>query len=221
MNVFTATARPTMQPTRRPVPFPDRRAGRAFSNRFQEVLSEALRRAVDEVIPPENRHTFYHGREWTQRRPDGTDVTISVEPHTTETILTLDDVIAAKLSALPEQVASIVEQMRREFMRTMYARVSASVEEVGNVVDAKGKPLTEAFLEMLRKIQFGVNRKGEVSRPQMHMHPDVTAKFVKALEDAGEEFEAKVARLTEEKEAEALARERECVARFKKRTNGA
>jgi hypothetical protein len=108
--------------------------------------------------------------------------------------------------------------MRSDFMRTMYDHISKSVEEVGNVVDAKGKPPTEAFLEMLRKIEFGVNRKGEVTRPEMH---NVSPQFVKALDDAGAEFEAEVARLTEAKEAQALAREGERVGRFKKRTNGA
>jgi hypothetical protein len=208
-----------MSQQRRRVPFPDRQPSRAFNDRFERVLEEAHRMSVDEMIPPENRHIFYHGRGWTQQRPDGTELTTQVEAHTAETTLKFDDLIGAKLSVLSEQVASVTEQMRGEFMRSVYARVSESVEQVGNVVDAKGKAPPEAFLEMLQKIEFGVNRKGEVTRPEMHMPPDVVPKFVKALEDAGEEFEAEVARLMAEKEAHALKRERERVARFKKRTN--
>lgn len=210
-----------MPPTRRPVPFPDRQAGKAFNERYQQVVREALRNAVDQIIPPENSHTLYHGRGWTQQRPDGTEVTGQIEAHTAETILKFDDVIGAKLSAVPEQVTSIVQQMRDEFQRTMYARISEAVEEVGNVVDAKGKPPTEAFLEMLRKLEFGVDRKGEVTRPEMHMHPDTIRTFVKGLEDGGAEFKAEVTRLTQEKGAQALAREKERVGRFKKPTDGA
>jgi len=104
-------------------------------------------------------------------------------------------------------------------MQTLYQTVPEAVEEVGNVVDAKGKTTTGAFLEMLRKIEFGVDRKGEVTRPEIHTHPDNAPKFLKALEDAGPEFGAEVERLMAEREAEALERERVRKTRFKKRAD--
>jgi hypothetical protein len=110
--------------------------------------------------------------------------------------------------------------MESGFMRTLYETVSSAVQEVGNVVDAKGKPTPDVFLEMLRKIEFGVNRRGEVTRPEIHVHPETAPGLIKALEDAGPAFQAEVDRLTAEKEAEALAREARRKARFKTRSEG-
>src|SRR4051812_39942287 len=102
-------------------------------------------------------------------------------------------------------------------MRGLYETVSEAVEQVGNVVSGKGKPKPEAILKALRKIEFGVNRKGEVTRPEIHLHPDQVPEFVKAVQEAGPEFNAEVNRVTAEKDAAALAREAERKARFKKR----
>jgi hypothetical protein len=205
-----------MPAARRRVPFPDRTAARGFNDTFRETVNEALRQAVEEMIAPENQHAFYHGRGWTQRRPDGSEMTGEVEAHTAETTLAFKDVVTARFSALPDQISSIVSQMRDGFMATMYARVSEGVERVGNVVNAKGKDPMGAFLEMLRKIEFGVNRQGEVTRPQIHP-PEAAQRFAKAMENASSELREEVARLIAEKDVEALAREKERLARFKER----
>ena len=102
-------------------------------------------------------------------------------------------------------------------MRTLYETVSSAVEEVGNVVDAKGKPTPDAFLEMLSKIEFGVDRKGEVTRPEVHLAPEAVPKFMKALEDAGPAFRSQVDQLIAAKEIAALAREKERKSRFRRR----
>ena len=201
-------------------PFPDKRAARAFDSKFTDLVRELLRRVVDARLPPENTQIFYHGRGWTQRRADGSEMTGGVKAHRAEIELRFEDVVGGRLSAVAEQAGSIVEQMEAGFMRTLYETVTTAVEEVGNVVDAKGKPLTAVFLETLRKIEFGVDRRGEVTRPEIHVHPETAGKVMKALEDAGPEFEAEVTRLMAEKETEALARERERKGRFKERTEG-
>lgn len=201
----------------RRVPFPDRQGGKAFNMSYKEHVIQLLRRVVDTRIPPENAHTFYHGGGWTQRRSDGSEMRTEVEAHSAETLLKFDDVVGGKLSAIPELIQSIVGQMEDQFMRTLYARISEGVKEVGNVVDAKGKTTPEAYLEMLRKIEFGVNRKGEVTRPEIHVHPETAPKLIKALEEAGPEFQVEVDRLMTAKEGEALAREKERKARFKNR----
>ena len=204
-----------MRHERRRVPFPDREDGRAFYTAFKELVVQLIRRVVDSHIPPENAHMFYHGSAWRQRRSDGTEMTSDVEAHTAETMLKFDDVVRGRLSAIPEQIQSILGQVESSFMKMFYARISEAVEQVGNVVDAKGKPPTETYIEMLQKIQFGVNRKGEVTRPQIHAHPNTAPKLHQALEQAGPEFHAEVDRLMAAKEAEALAREKERKARFK------
>lgn len=209
-----------MTPARRLVPFPDRKAGRAFNNKFTELVKQLLRRVVDSRISPENAHAFYHGQGWTQRRSDGSDMTTAVKGHSAETELKFDDVVGGKVFAITEQIRSIIAQMEDGFMRSLYETVSEAVEEVGNVVDAKGKPPTEAYLEMLRMIEFGVNRKGEVTRPEIHTDPETAPKLMKALEDAGPEFHAEVDRVMAEKDADALFREEKRKARFKGRAEG-
>lgn len=204
--------------TRRPVPFPDWRGGRTFNAKFQELVGEMLRRMVDAHIPPENTHSFHHGTGWIQRREDGSAMSGEVKAHSAESELRFDDVISARLSAVHDQARSVVQQMESGFIRSMYETISTAVEEVGNVIDAKGKPPTEAFLEMLRKIEFGINRDGSVTRPEIHMSPEKAEKFITALEQAGPAFEAEVDRLVTAKEAEAAEREMERRARFKTRS---
>lgn len=205
--------------SRRCLPFPDRRAGLAFNKRFKTLVGELLRQAVAARIPPENTHTFYHGRQWTQRRSDGSEMTGSVQANSATTELRFDAVIEGRLDTIAAQARSIIEQMATHIAQTLYATVSEAVEQAGNVVDAKGKTTPEAFLEMLRKIEFGVNRKGEVTRPELHLHPATLPKVVGALKAAGPDFELEVQRVTAEKEAEALARERQRKSRFKRRTD--
>lgn len=206
-----------MPQSRRPVPFPDHERARAFNSKFQEVAARLLRHAVDVRLPPENSQTFYHGGGWTQQRADGSEMTMAVKAHTAETLLPFEDVIDGKLSAVAVQIRSIIEQMEGSFMRTLYETISEAAEEAGNVVSGKGKPKPETILEALRKIEFGVNRKGEVTRPEIHLHPDQVPEFVKAVEEAGPELQAEIDRVTAEKEAAALAREAERKGRFKKR----
>jgi hypothetical protein len=206
-----------MPPERRRVPFPDRKVGAEFNRKFNELVGRLLRRVVDERIPPENQHKFYHGREWVQKRVDGGEMTGGVNAHTATAQLQFQHVIEGRISAIAEQARSIIEQMQGAFMQTLYTTVQEAVEEVGNVVDAKGKPITVAFLEMLESIEFGVDRRGEVSRPELHANPETAREIAQALEDAGPEFSAEVDRLMTLKETEALAREIERKARFKNR----
>lgn len=200
----------------RKVPFPELRASKAFNDSFSELVNEGCRQLVDDLIPPQNRHTYFHGHGVTQRRADGTPMTTEVIPHRAATTLKLADVIEANLAALPGQALSIVAQLRTSLVNTMYERVAEAAEEAGNVVDAGGKEPTEAVLEMLRKVEFSVTPSGEVSRPSFGP-PEAARKIVAALASAGPEFQAELNRIIAEKDAQALAREQERLARFKVR----
>jgi hypothetical protein len=209
-----------MTTERRRVPFPYKHGAKAFNEQFRTLVAESFRHEVDNVIPPENSHALYHGRNWTEERPDGSEMESKIEEHTTETTLKFDDIIQCRFSVLADQILSIVSQMRDEFMKSLYSRISEGVEQVGNVVDARGMNPADAILAMLRKIEFGVNREGQVSRPEIHLHPDAVEKITEALDNAGPEFKAEVDRVTAEKEAEALKREAARVARFRVRPEG-
>ena len=111
----------------------------------------------------------------------------------------------------------MVEGVHSEFMKMIYQTVHEATERTGNVVDAEqhGSP-AKAFMEMLRKIEFGVDRDGAVSRPQIHLGSEIYEKFTKDIEAQGVEFREKVEELTAAKEAAALEREAKRKARFVK-----
>ncbi len=210
-----ATQQRSAKQPRRRLPFPEYRAASVFNERFTALVGELLRQMVAAQIPPENTHTFYHGRQWTHRRSDGADVTGGVKANSAELELRFDAVVEGSLSTIAAQARAVVEQMQSNFMRMLYETVNDAVEQVGNVVDAAGKPTPEAILEALRKIEFGVNRKGEVTRPSIHVHWDKFPAIMKALHDAGPDFESEVKRVTADKEAEALIREAARKSRFR------
>lgn len=111
----------------------------------------------------------------------------------------------------------MVEGVHSEFMKMMYQTVHEATERTGNVVDAKQHDSpAEAFMEMLRKIEFGVDRDGAVSQPQIHLAPELYEKFVKDIDTQGLEFREKVKELTAAKRAAARKREAKRKARFVK-----
>jgi hypothetical protein len=111
----------------------------------------------------------------------------------------------------------VAETISSEMKKNIYATVSAAADGTGNVVSTKaaGSPAL-AFLEMLRKIEFGVNPKGEVTLPDLHLSPEMGQKMFDDLNSQGPEFRNEVERIKREKALDALQREQARLAKFQK-----
>lgn len=141
--------------------------------------------------------------------------------HTAETNLPFQEIVDNDLDTLARHRNAIVNGLMQEFMRSMYQTIRDSTTKTGNVVDARGGGFkAEQFIEMLEKIEFGVDRDGNVSFPEIHAGPKLLEKMLRELSTQGPEFEKKVHEITKRKSEAALEKEEERKSKFPKHGDG-
>lgn len=188
----------------------------AFDSSSLKMVRNLLEKKREALIPQENIFKYQHGETWLEISPDAASEEASFATHSHEASIPFGRIIDNDLTVIGDYVNDIVESMNEEFSKFMYAKMGEVTSRFGNTVDAKNYASQgEAFLQMLEKIEFGVDREGKVSKPEIHMHPDAFEKFQTGIKAEGDEFEAQVRKLTERKEKEALEREASRVAKFK------
>lgn len=163
-------------------------------------------------IPEHNEFRYAHGRGWGH---PGTPGEGEMQTLSAKMEVGFADLMQGRLEVLPETVQHVAGQMKEHFLRMMYEKVAEGAEQVGNVVSAQDAgSFAAGFMEALRKIEFGVDRNGNVSMPEFHVGPGMADKLIAELEAQPPEFRAAIERLKQEKTDEALRRERERKARF-------
>lgn len=194
--------------------FEMRREAQGFDQALAEVIRSVKRGGVEHMVSEQNIQRFTHGRRWNHRSNphtvDGEMQTISVEGETP-----FAGIVEGDLSLIPRMIRNIAEQMTAAQTRMLYETLTKSCDDHGQTVSASELGNAAAFLAMLRKIEFGVDRDGNVSMPQIHAAPGTAKAMIAALEAQPPEFKAEVERIKAEKSEEALVRERLRLSRFK------
>ncbi len=104
--------------------------------------------------------------------------------------------------------------MHRQFAQMLYSTVGAACDQTGNTVDAKAEgSLENAFMAMMEKVQFSVDKNGKVNLPTL-LPPDTGARMMAALEAASPEYKERLEAIKARKIEEALGREAERKAKF-------
>ena len=196
----------------------------SMTSDFKKAMSEDVATAIKEqrkaVLPGDNVFGYTHGTRWHTRTTDSKDENEinEMQKHSTEVVIPFQDIIDNDLDALARYKSSLVSGMMQELMSVMYQTVSESTKKTGNVVDAKGGGFkAEQFIEMLEKIEFGVDRNGKVSFPEIHAGPELAEKMLKELSSQGPEFEKRVQEITQKKSEAALKSEAERKSKFPSR----
>ncbi len=189
----------------------------AFDKKVGEFIQELIHTRMTQLIPEENTEQFYHGGGWTHQRADGSTHQGSFEESRSQSEVRYEDLIGFRVDVLPRFIEEMAEGIFGAIMSRMYEVAGEAAESVGNVVDGKGKTSAQAFLESLRQIEFGVDRDGHVTMPQLHLHPSVAQKMLDDLNAQGPEFRAEVERVQREKAKAALEREGARLSRYKAR----
>ena len=203
-----------MPDDRRRVPFPYDMELKKFDQAFRDNLRAYLNNKRAEFIPAENVQAYQHGTGWKSGVSD--DVS-ELRSHEHELTVKFDDLIAHDVSSMRKTFLQLADALHGSEMRMMYSIVSKAADAAGNKVSAKSAGShAEAFLEALRRIEFGVDRDGRPSLPQIHASPEMVDAMLKELQNQGPEFEREVERIKQEKIAEAQAREHSRLLRFKR-----
>ena len=187
----------------------------AIRKSFSESVGALARSRVHKIIPEENTRRFIHGAGWSAPASP-TKARDKVMVISDEYISKYADIVENDLSVIPAAIIKIATNMADQQIRNMFQTVSEVCDESGNVVDGAQKPFPEAFLEMLEKIEFGVDKKGEISMPSVFVGPEMAERLVTQLESQPPEYQARAEALIEEKKTAALAAEAERLARFRK-----
>lgn len=196
-------------------PFPfDSEAGLVMQDFGQEVIKQ-LRKSQHAYVDPRNVQRFLHGRSWQSHQSFDPDQISELERHQHQMNIQFEDIMLRRFGVLENTLNELSSEMAETFIRSLYATVSDTCDKYGNVVNG-GKEPARAFVEMLEKIEFGVDRNGNVSMPQIHAGTAAIEAFKLDETMNSIEFGDKVAEIKARKSAEALEKEAARKAKFVK-----
>lgn len=188
----------------------------AFELSVTKLMGMLQERSRATFVSPQNVLRLKHGRHWVhsarEREPDSSMHSIS-----SEWLIPYREIADNDLGLIARSILPVCEEMSRQFAQNMYGVVGAAAERAGNVVDAKAAGSVAASLvEMMSKIELGVDRDGNVSMPQIHVGPEAYDKLVAAMQSMDPAAAAEFERLKQEKSQQALDREAERRAKFRR-----
>jgi len=191
----------------RQIPASRARQAEQFQHALNKFIERIVRDSLAHMIAAENRLRLYHGRSWGGgESTDSSQGTLRLT--SAESAVAFEKVMQNDVQAIQGFLTSIVEQISSGMKKNIYAMVSAAADSTGNAVSARADgSLAQAFLEMLQKIEFRVNAKGEITLPDMHISPEMGRKMLNDLQAQGPEFHREVERIKKEKGLAALQRE--------------
>jgi len=177
-----------------------------------ERMAESQKQLVQTMISPENVLHYSHGSSWKHPAlPNAVDG--EMETHSAEFAMSFRRIVDGDLSVMRESIEKVALQMKRQFAQSVYGLMSETCERSGNTVSTKeAGGLAEAFEHMLQKVEFGVDKKGNVSLPALHVAD--AAPMMAALESQTEQYGARIEALIKAKSESALAEEAARKARF-------
>lgn len=196
-------------------PFSNQKESAAFMRCFALEVNERLKAAQSAFISASNIQSFNHGIQWQSHNSSNPDDVSTMQNVRNEISIEKSDLVRYNIAALEATISGLTGSMASSFAREMYATVEKTCEVNGQTVDGKGKSFGENFLEILEKIEFGVDREGKPVTPAIHIHPD----GYKALKEDptmnDPDIKRRVEELTERKQREAIERERLRLAKYK------
>ena len=145
----------------------------AFQKAFTQELSTKLDAMRAKAISSQNFFRYNHSPRWKYHGPKANDDESSMQLHSVEMGVKFEDVIQGNDGVIGQQITRAVSEFEGQFLSSLYATVSEACDKIGNVVTYKGQlNFPAAFLAMLNKIEFSIDKDGRPSLPQIHLPAD-------------------------------------------------
>lgn len=198
------------------LPFPSIKANQDFQKSFSALVRKVHQNNLYQTLTPRNIHNFAHGSGWRTHSGDESAKELSeIEKHSTEFSLSFTDVVQQNLAVLPRLISDITQSMHSGLMQSMYSKIHQATQQTGNIVTAsQAGSNAKAVIEMLNKIEFGVDENGNVSMPEIHVPSGST--IFEDIEKEGAAFEKEMEEIIERKKISALQKEQDRLSKFKK-----
>ena len=193
--------------------FSDQTGVKGFNLALNKYVVFFQKNAVAQYLSKENTLRLHHGDAWKHpANPEASDG--GMKEHSAFSETKFQDIVDHRLELIGLCVAQLNEEMHRQFTQMMYSTVNEACDRSGNIVEAKGLPITDAFIAMIEKVSFSADRNGVVQFPEIHAHPELAKKMIEAIEAAPPEYKIKLDEVKERKSKEAIEREADRKAKF-------
>lgn len=196
--------------------FDDPAKEQAFEKTLMALVAQMQKQSRQTFVNEQNFLRLNHGGRWVHSASE-CDSDTSMQTISAETSIPFQDIADNDLTLIARTIMPMNEEMDRQFAKFLYGVVGAAAEKVGNVVNAqKGDSISLSMLEIFRKIDFGVDRNGNVTLPQIHVGSEMFERIKKEMDDVPAEISAQIEQVKAEKTRDALAKEAERRAKFKR-----
>jgi hypothetical protein len=201
-----------------PLPFAAEKDSREFLRQLMRCMMRECDARQRKLIPVENMLVFCHGRGWTfqQQGPQGySPGSGSLELQRLEGSVQVDRILANDATVISDFLHDMANAAGKRLEEMIFEEMKAAAEESGNAIPLpKDGRYGDALLQMIKRTELPVRADGTVSRPQLFLQPGMLEKIVNDLAQRGLEFEKQADALWKEKEDQALAREKQRLARY-------
>lgn len=194
------------------IPFSHHEESIIFYNSLQKFIAKKNSKKISVYLSSENTYILHHGNSFGSTADNESNLT----KHSVDIEFEYSDIRLYNIEPFYIFLNTIIEQMSSQMARTIYKTIGESCDKIGNVIDNTQKTMSnaEAFLEMLRKVEFGIDKYGEVVIPQIHLHPSQSAKFIEEIQAQDEKYQQLVAEIKKEKSEQAIQKENERLLKF-------
>lgn len=196
-------------------PFPFRNESKLFGDSLLKVAQDSHRQQISQYVSKGNMQSFHHGKGWLTVREDETEES-TLGQAGVDLAIKYSSIIDNDIQSLFDFVSNFVEGFTSQVVSQMFQTISDACDKSGNVVkqsDYSSK--AEAFLEMLKTIEFSVNENGQVELPQLHVGPDGAKALMDELNEQDDEFHEEVERIKKEKSEAAIEKEKARLSKYK------
>jgi hypothetical protein len=197
------------------LPFAYRSESRRFGEALLKIAVDAQKEQLSAYISRENIQSFHHGRGWLTIREEGAEES-TLDKHGIELEINYESIVSNDVQRLFDFVGSFVNGFTQQMVEKMFSIVSDACDKSGNVVKGSDHASNaEAFLAILKKVEFSVNENGQVEMPQLHMPPGEAKKWLDELNAQGPEFVEEVEKIKREKALAAIEKEKARLSKYK------
>jgi hypothetical protein len=190
------------------------RRQKLLSSAIHELLTQEIDKHRQRYIEDRNIFRYHHGREWLTSH-DGDQSFSKMHEMGAETTIHYRDIIDHDLSIIERHIKHLASTFGAQFAANLYESVGEAADLAGNVVDLAGGDLESGLKKMLEKLEFGVNRYGKPTPPEMHVGSAVAEKLRPIIAGNEGRIDLEVEELHARKEAQAIGREADRVCRFR------
>lgn len=190
----------------------------AFETRWLQEIIKRYHSKITQVIPTENIHKFAHGAGWSFQNDQGGEGAGQFQAHSVGHMMEGSERLDCDMGAMGRHVDAIVDKFMAGMRQSLFQTLDTTTQQTGNVVkwSQSAQDAPAAFLEMIQKVDFGVDEDG---KPTLPSFLEISAEFRNALEQHSSthpEYRAEVERIKAAKQQAAFEREAARKAKFKR-----